>query len=83
MNFQKLMFNEKLALNGALKRSSTTGSIEFNENRISVGARYNIGGNQSILANANFSTRTEKGTDGNSDKTFNDTIFRARYSLSF
>ena len=78
-----LMFNEKLALNGALKRSSTTGSIEFNENRISVGARYNIGGNQSILANANFSTRTEKGTDGNSDKTFNDTIFRARYSLSF
>ena len=84
-----LMLNNKLTLNGGLKRSSTTGGIQFSENRISVGARYKIGSNQSILAKADFSTRTEKATgsieENNfvEEKTFNDTIFRARYSLSF
>jgi len=76
------MLNEKLTLNGGLKRSSTTGGIDFNENRISVGARYKIGNNQSILAKADFSKRTEN-ADTDSEKTFSDTIFRARYSLSF
>ena len=78
-----LMLNKKLTLNGALKRSSTTGGIEFRENRISVGARYKIGKKQSILAKADFSSRTENATETTQEKKFNDTIFRARYSLSF
>ena len=78
-----LMLNKKLTLNGALKHSSTTGGIQFSQNRISVGARYKIGANQSILAKADFSRRTENATETKPEKSFSDTIFRARYSLSF
>lgn len=78
-----LMLNKKLTLNGALKHSSTSGGIQFSENRISIGARYKIGANQSILAKADFSKRTENATETNKEKSFSDTIFRARYSLSF
>jgi len=78
-----LMLNKKLTLNGALKHSSTSGGIQFSENRISFGARYKIGANQSILAKADFSRRTENATKTNKENSFSDTIFRARYSLSF
>ena len=78
-----LMLNEKLTLLGNLKRSTTSGGVEFTENRLSVGARYKITDKQSILANADYSTRNQKAVGNTLAKTFNDYIIRARYSISF
>lgn len=78
-----LMLNEKLTLLGNLKRSTTSGGVEFTENRLSVGARYKITDKQSILANADYSTRNQKAIGSKPAQTFNDYIIRARYSISF
>ncbi|TFB12236.1 hypothetical protein E3V55_01365 [Candidatus Marinimicrobia bacterium MT.SAG.3] len=72
-----LMFADKLEINGNLKYTSTSGTIEFNETRLGGGARYYITPKQSILASAEFKKRVQP------EKTFNDYIVRARYSISF
>ena len=78
-----LMLDEKLTLLGNLKRSTTSGGVEFTENRLSVGARYKITDKQSILANADYSIRNQKAIGSKPAQTFNDYIIRARYSISF
>ena len=78
-----LMLNKKLVLNGNLKYSTTTGSIEFSESRLSGGARYKITVKQSILASAEFAKRTQSAGEDKPDESFNDYIVRARYVISF
>ncbi len=78
-----LMLNKKLVLNGNLKYSTTTGSIEFSESRLSVGARYKITVKQSILASAELAQRTQSAGEGKPDESFSDYIVRARYVISF
>ena len=77
------MLNEKLELNGSLKYSTTSGTAEFNEGRLSGGARYNITKKQSILASAEFANRVQSAGEGKPDESFNDYIVRARYVISF
>ena len=78
-----LMLNKKLRLNGNLKFSTTSGTVEFNESRLSGGARYSITVKQSILASAEFAKRVQSAGEGKPDETFNDFIIRARYAISF
>lgn len=78
-----LMLNEKLVLTGNLKYSTTTGSVEFTESRLSGGVRYNITKKQSILASTQFANRTQSAGVGLPDESFNDYIVRARYAISF
>ncbi len=78
-----LMLNEKLELNGNLKYATTSGTVEFNESRLSGGARYNITEKQSILVSAEYANRVQSRGEGEADETFNDYIVRARYAISF
>ena len=78
-----LMLDEKLVLTGNLKYSTTSGSVEFKESRLSGGARYKITTKQSILASAQIAKRTQSAGAGIPDESFNDYIVRARYVISF